>query len=228
MESVLRGLTYDACLVYLDNAIVIGRTFQEQLENLRKVFQRLRKAHLKLNPVKGQLFRKEVRYLGHIVSPSGVTTDPEKMEAVKSWPRPKDEHQLGFLGLCTYYGRFISGFADIAKPLPRLTEEKRAFEWSTEAEAAFQALKKALFTAPVLGYPQPGETFNIDNDASNIGIGGVLSQVQDGSERGVSYFSKTVQSHQELLCYSLRVVSHCEDPGAFSQVSIWTGVPLTH
>ena len=80
--------------------------------------------------------------------------------------------------------------ADIAKPLTRLTEAKRTFEWSTEAETAFQALKKALCTAPVLGYPQPGDKFIIDTEASNIGIGGILSQVQDGSERVVAYFSK--------------------------------------
>jgi predicted RNase H-like HicB family nuclease len=86
MESVLRGLTYEACLVYLDDVIVVGRTFQEQFDNLRRVFQLLREAHLKLNPEKCQLFRKEVRYLGHIVSPSGVNTDPETLEAVKSCP----------------------------------------------------------------------------------------------------------------------------------------------
>jgi len=135
MESVLRGLTYEACLVYLDDVIVIGRTFQEQLENTRKMFQRLWEAHLILNPEKCQLFRKEVRYLSHIVSLSGVTTDCEKLEAVKSWPRPNNKHQLrSFLGLCTYYRRFISGFADIAKPLTRMTEEKRIFEWATETE----------------------------------------------------------------------------------------------
>jgi hypothetical protein len=78
-----------------------------------------------LNPEKCQLFWKEVRYLGHIVSPSGVTTDPEKLEATKSWPRSNDRHQLrSFLGLCTYYRRFISGFAEIAKLLTRMTEEK--------------------------------------------------------------------------------------------------------
>jgi len=75
MESVLRGLNNDGCLVYLDDVIVIGRTFQEQLGNPRKVFQRLRETKLKLNPAKCQLFRKEVRYLGHIVSQSGVTKD---------------------------------------------------------------------------------------------------------------------------------------------------------
>ena len=153
MESILRGLTYNACLVYLDDVIVIGRTFHEQLGNLWKVFQRLREAHLKLNPAKCQLFRKEVRYLGQVVSPSGVTTDPEKLEAVKSWPKPKDKHQLSFLGLCAYYRRFISGFADIAKPLTKQTEENQTLEWSTEAETALQA----LCTTPVLGYPQPGE-----------------------------------------------------------------------
>jgi hypothetical protein len=138
MESVLRGLTYEACVVYLDDFIVIGRTFQGQLDNLRKVFQRLREAQLKL---KCQLFQKEVRYLGHIVSPSGVTTDPEKLEAVKSLPRPKDKHQLrSFLGLCTYYRRFIFNFADIANPLSKLTEEKRAFRLSTETEIAANRL----------------------------------------------------------------------------------------
>jgi hypothetical protein len=105
MEFVLRGLTYEACLVYLDDVIVIGRMFQEQLDNLQKVFQRLRETNLKLNPEKCQLFRREVRYLGHIVSALGVTTDPEKLEAVKSWPRPNDKQLRSSLGLCTYYRR---------------------------------------------------------------------------------------------------------------------------
>jgi hypothetical protein len=76
-----------------------------------------------------------------------------------------------FLGLCTYYRKFISGFADIAKPLTQLAEERRPFHWSPEAETAFHSLKDALCTTPVLGYPQPGETFIVDTDASNVGIG---------------------------------------------------------
>jgi hypothetical protein len=84
--------------------------------------------------------------------------------------------------LCTYYRRFIHAFADIAKPFTGLTKEKRTLEWSPEAEAAFRSLKEAQCTAPVLGYPRPGEKFIVDKDASNTGIGGVLSQVQDGHE----------------------------------------------
>jgi len=105
--------------------------------------------------------------------------DPEKLKAVRKWPRPNDKHQLrSFLDLCTYYRMFISGFADLAKPLTRLTEDKRTFEWSADTETAFQTLKEALCTAP--GLPAAGERFIVDTDASNVRIGGVLSQVQDG------------------------------------------------
>jgi len=143
--------------------------------------------------------------LGHIVSPSGVTTDPEKLEAVRSWPWPNDKHQLRiFLGLYTYYRRFISGFADLAKPLTRLTEDKRTFEWSADTETAFQTLKEALCTAPVLGYPRPGERFIIDTDASNVGIVGVLSQGRDGGERVIAYFSKTLSKAERNYCVTRR------------------------
>ena len=183
LESLLGSLTYNAFLVYLDHVTDVGHTFQEQFTNLQKVFLRLLKAQLKLNPEKCQLFQKKVHYLGHIISPSGVTRDPEKLEAVKNWQRLTDKHQLrSFLWLCTYYRRFIAGFADIAKPLTRLTEEKQTFECSLEAETAFKSPKGALCTAHILGYPRPGEKFIVDTNASNVGISGVLSQVQDGSK----------------------------------------------
>jgi len=157
MKFILRGTTYNACLVYLDDVIVTGHTFQEQLNNLQKVFQRLREACLKMNPKKCLLLRKEIQYLGHIVLTSGVTMEPKKQEAVKNWPRLTDKHQLrSFLGLCTYHRRFTAGFPDIAKPLTRMTEEKWTFEWSPEAQTAFQSLKEAMCTARVLGYPRPG------------------------------------------------------------------------
>jgi hypothetical protein len=183
MVTVLRGLMYDSCLVYLDDVIVIGHTFQEHLRNLRKVFERLQEARLKLNPDKCHLLQQEVRYLGHIVSPKGTSTDPKKLKAMQEWPTPRTKHEIrSFLGLCTYYRRFISGFANIAKPLTKLTEEKQPFQWTPEVETAFQTLKGALCASPILAYPQPGERFIVDTDASNIGIGGVLSQVQDGKE----------------------------------------------
>jgi hypothetical protein len=90
--------------MYLDDAIVIGRKFQEHMLNLRKVFQRFREDRLKFNVEKCQLFQKEVRYLGHIVSPRMITIDPEKLKAVQEWPIPKNKHDIrSFLSLCTYY-----------------------------------------------------------------------------------------------------------------------------
>jgi hypothetical protein len=167
METVLRGLTYDSCLVYLYNVIV--------------VFQRFSEARLKLNPEKCQLLQKEVRYLRHTVSPGGITTDPEKLKAVHEWPTPKNKHEVrGFLGLCTHYRLFIFGFTNIAKPLTKLTEQKQFFQWTPEA----------LCAAPILAYPRPDERYIVDTDASNIGIGRVLSQLQDGQARVIAYYSK--------------------------------------
>ncbi|KAI5725816.1 hypothetical protein M8J77_020471 [Diaphorina citri] len=201
MDCVLRGLTWKTCLVYLDDIIVIGKTFQEHVENLKAVFLRLRSAHLKLGPKKCNLFRTEVKYLGHIVSADGVKTDPDKIEAVKSWPVPKDKHEVrSFLGLATYYRRFIKGFADIARCLHRLTEKGRQFVWTEECGKSFEALKRELSQAPVLHYPVPGKPFVLDTDASNTGIGAVLSQINNGSETPVAYFSRALSKPERNYC----------------------------
>jgi glutamate racemase len=145
------------------------------------VFQRFCEAYLKLNPRKCQLLQKEVRYLGHIASSEGITTNPKKLRAVKEWPTPKNKHDIrSFLCLCTHYRWIISGFTNIAKPLTKLIEQKQSFQWTPEVEAAFQMLKGALCAAPVLAFLKSGEKFIVDKDASNVGIRGVLSQVHDG------------------------------------------------
>jgi hypothetical protein len=151
MEKVLRGLTYDSCLVYLDDEIVIGRTFHEHLTNLRKVLQRFQEGRININPKKFHLFQNEVWYLGHIASPEGITTEPEKLEAVREWPTPKNKHEVrSFLGLCNSYRLFISGFAIILEQLTKHTEQKQSFQWTPDAEGAFQTLKRALCTASIL------------------------------------------------------------------------------
>jgi hypothetical protein len=122
---------------------------------------------------------------------------------VNNWTRPIVKHQLrSFLGLSTYYRRFISRLANITKPLIRLIEEKRTFEWPIETETAFQSLKEALCT-PVQGYPRPGEKFNVD-DASNVGIGSVLYQVQGGRERVVTYLRRTLLKAERKYCMTSR------------------------
>ncbi len=142
MEQVLAGLPLSVCLIYLDDILVPGCTFNRAIHNLREVFQRLRLAKLKLSPKKCTLFQMEVKYLGYVVSSEGVAMDEDKVRTVKHWPRPKDITELkGFLGLCSYYRRFIPSFADVAAPLHEFTRKTRPFEWTTESDDAFQHLK---------------------------------------------------------------------------------------
>ncbi|GFR27740.1 RNA-dependent RNA polymerase 1, partial [Trichonephila clavata] len=169
----------------------LGKSFEEHLSNLRRVFEKLKEAKLKLNPSKCNLFRHEVNYLGHIISADGVRTDPQKVSAVKDWRRPKNVHELrSFLGLCTYYRRFVKGFSSIARPLHRLTENKQKFLWTDECEEAFNSLKAALTSFPILVYPDPEKQFILDTDASHESVGAVLSQEINGQEHVIAYWSK--------------------------------------
>src|SRR3978361_1159279 len=201
MEMVLRGLTWKTCLVYLDDVMVMGRSFEEHLANLGEVFKRIRNAHLRLNPKKCSLFQKKVEFLGHVVSPEGIHTDQRKIQAVRDWPRPQDKHELrSFLGLCTYYRRFVEGFANVAAPLHKLTEDKATYNWSGECDVAFRRLKSALCSSPVLAYPQTKGKFILDTDARNTCIGAVLSQEQDGEERVIDYFSRVLTKPERNYC----------------------------
>lgn len=137
MNKILEGLSWKTCLVYLDDVIVFGQDFESTLDRLRDVLSRLRAAGLKLSPKKCDLFKKKVSYLGHVVTTEGIRVDPGKIEAIRVWPVPVNVTQLGsFLGLCSYYRKFIYNFAKLARPLNALTENKPFF-WTMECYDAF-------------------------------------------------------------------------------------------
>lgn len=205
MEHVLRGLHWKTCLVYLDDIIVMGKSFDDHLKHLEEVFQRIASAGLQLNPKKCSLFKTQVTYLGHKVTTEGVQTDEGKIKSVRDWPRPTNVHEVrSFLGLCTYYRRFVPGFADVARSLHNLTRKNCAFVWHQDQEKAFQRLKELLCTAPMLAYPVPGKKFILDTDASAQGIGGVLSQVTDGQERVIGYYSRVLGKQELNYCVTRR------------------------
>jgi len=145
MSIVLRDLLWVVCLCYLDNIVVFARSPQELLERLRIVLDRLRDVGLKAKPSKCELFKTEIKFLGHMVSADGINPLPDKLETIRDWPVPHCLRDVtAFFGLASYYRRFVKGFATIAETLTRLTSKMARFEWTEEAQQAFDALKKAL------------------------------------------------------------------------------------
>ena len=200
LNIVLGDMPSESCLHYFD-IILHGKTFPQVLTALDEALFRLRAAGLTLNLSKCQFFRKEVKFLGHVVLGQGMATDPEKVSKVKDWPQPRTAKNLSsFLGLCSYFRKYVKNFTSMAAPLFRLTRKDLPFQWSPAAEEAFLSLKKALTEAPVIGFPRFGDgegKFTLDCDASDQGIGAVLLQEQDGAERVIAYGSHRLSKSQK-------------------------------
>ena len=199
IQAVLSGLEWQVCFVYLD-MLVCSRSFQEHLQHLDLVMERLRQAGLTLKPQKCFFPWKEVHYLGHLISREGIAPDPAKTQKVREFPVPTDVTKVRqFLGLASYYRRFVPGFARIANPLHALLKKEVAFHWTKECQTAFDHLKGLLIASPILAYPQfgPRKEFVLETDASLEGLGAVLIQRQsDEHLHPIAYASRSLQPHE--------------------------------
>ena len=205
MQLVFSGLIWKIVILYLDDIICHSKTFEEQFTNLELVFGRLRQANLKLNPKKCCLFQREVTFLGHTISEHGVGTLPDKIDKVKNWPTPQTAKEArSFISLASYYRSYVYQFASIAKPIHQLAEKERDFEWNEECEKSFKVIKEALCSAPILTFPTETDPFIIDCDASNVGQGAVLSQIQNGEEKVICYFSRCFSRAERNYCVTRR------------------------
>ena len=205
MELIFRGLQWQTLLIYLDDLIIIGASREENLLRLDEVLGRLEDAGLKLKPSKCQLLQKEVLFLGHVISEQGVQPNPRLIEAVKEWAVPSSRKEVQqYLGLVNYYRRFVPEFSSIAVPLTELTSKQVEFHWSEEAQQAFERLKEALCSAPVLSFPRDEGELILDTDASAVGIGVVLHQKQDDEEKVVAYGSNKLNKQQRRYCGTKR------------------------
>jgi len=201
MDISMSGLNFTSCLVYLDDIIVFSKTVDEHLTRLVQVFERLRSAKLKLKVSKCHLIQSSVSFLGHVVSDQGIGTDPAKAELIRNWPQPTSVTEVrSFLGLASYYRKFILGFACIAAPLHKLTCKDMRFKWSEECAEAMSQLQEKLTSSPILAMPLDDGGFILDTDASNLSIGAILSQVQDGEERVIAYASRILNNAEKNYC----------------------------
>lgn len=198
MNTVLGDLIPDVCTAYVDDTNTFSATLEEHLVNLRKVLQRFREAGLKIKPKKCQILKKSVTYLGHTFSADGVSPNPSKYDVITKWPIPQSAKDIKrFVGLASYYRRFIKNFASIAAPLHKLTQKGLKFVWSSQCQEAFDMLKLLLTSAPVLSFPEKSRVFILDTDASDVGIGATISQVgDDGQEHPVSFASKALSKSE--------------------------------
>ena len=198
MEHVLAGLARSRCLVYLDDVLVIGSTWEEHNANLEEVFKRLRRAGLRLKPKKCKFAQGSVIYLGHVISKDGIATDPEKVAAVHNYPVPTNIKSLrSFLGLASYYRRFVPGFSRVAGPLHAMTRKDALYCWGSDCQSSFEELKRRLTTSPVLVFPDFSRCFILETDASIAGLGAVLAQEQpDSTKRPIAYASRSLLKHE--------------------------------
>ncbi|KAL7868371.1 hypothetical protein SRHO_G00097550 [Serrasalmus rhombeus] len=197
MELVLRGLHWKECLIYLDDVLVFSRTFSQHLGSLEEVLGRFRSAGLKLKPTKCSFACSQVTFLGHVVSSQGLQPDAKNLDKVLNWPTPTTTTEVrAFVGLCSYYRRFIRNFSVIAAPLHALTQKGALFSWMPACEDAFQSLKHALTNPPIVAHPVFSQMFLLYTDASQDRIGAVLAQVQEQTERVIFYASHTLTPSQ--------------------------------
>ncbi|XP_048251449.1 uncharacterized protein LOC125379241 [Haliotis rufescens] len=199
-------MSFKFTLVYLDDILVYSKTFDEHLVHLKAVFDKLREANLKLKPSKCKFAVKQVGFLGHVITKEGIKTDPGKIEAVKSFPRPKNVGDLrSYLGLCGYYRKFVKDYAHIVAPLNKLLGKDVPFVWSDDADKAFQTLKQALISSPILVFPDFNKPFILYTDSSSFAIGFVLGQKDsEGRERVVAYGGKSLNKTQRQYHITLK------------------------
>src|SRR5271155_2956486 len=197
-QRLMDHLFYDIkdkyILVYLDDINIFSTTFEEHLEHLKEILERFRQANLKLNMEKCHFCQKELIFLRHTISAEGILPDLTKVDKVKNFAVPINLTELrGFIGLASYYRRFIQDFSTIVEPMNRLLRKDTPYIWNENCQKAFNTLKEKLTTAPILIYPDFTKPFLLYTNASYQGLGAVLSQLDDeGHEHIIVYASHSL------------------------------------
>jgi hypothetical protein len=217
MDAVTQGLG-ECCSAYLDDLIIFSSSWEDHIDDVRKVMAKLQEAGLTAKPGKCVFGAAKCKYLGHIVGNGAVEPEPSKVKAVVEFPLPNTKTEMrAFLGLTGYYRRFIPNYASLAAGLTDMTKKTAPtqVEWTTSTHKAFKELQHALCSSPLLRSPDFSRPFILQTDASERGVGAVLSQRSDqGEEHPIAYFSKKLQPREEKYstiekeCLAIKVATH--------------------
>lgn len=201
INCVLRGLQNEICLIYLDDILIYSVSLQEHCDRLRQVFRRLRSSNLKIQLDKTEFLRREISFLGHIITPEGVRPNPLKIDAITKFPLPKTRKEIKqFLGLLGYYRKFINNFAKLTKPLTSCLKKNHSIDLNNrEYRECFELCKTLLTNSPILQYPDFEKEFLVTCDASDVALGAVLSQLTNGSDLPIAYASRTLNDTERRL-----------------------------
>jgi hypothetical protein len=180
------------CSAYLDDSLIYSDTLEEHKVHVRKVLEAFDKAGIHLKPEKCEFFVQETEYLGLVISPDGIKMQPSKVATIRQWDTPKKLKDVQeFLGFANFYRRFILNYSKVVSPLTALTKKDTPFVWGPDQEKAFQELKTAFTTAPILQHFDWEKPVVVETDASDYVSAGVLSQPDDaGTLHPVAFFSK--------------------------------------
>lgn len=196
INTILAPLLRCGVLVFIDDILVYGRTLEEHNHLLRQVFQILEAHQLKIKKSKCSFARPTLLYLGHEIIGAGIQTDSKNIATVQKWPIPVNVKEVrGFLRIAGYYRKFVKGFGLISRPLTDPLKKNTVFRWTELEQSAFDTLKAALVSAPVLALPDFAKEFVVETDASDKGIGAVLMQDQ----HRIAFLSKSLGPHSQAL-----------------------------
>lgn len=209
LDSVLGDVKFQYVYNYLDDVVVYSKTFEEHMVHLGEVFKRLKDAGLTVKPSKINLVRREIAFLGHVISGHGVRIDHERTKAIYEFRVPRDKKAVSrFIGMANFFRKFIPNFAQVAAPLNQLRRKGVEFIWGESQQGAFEGLKEALMSAPVLAVPDFNRDFILQTDASNFGVAAVLLQEVNGDRRPIGYASRCLsEAERKYSVYELEALA---------------------
>lgn len=198
LDIVLTDEVKEFTRIYVDDCLIISRSVEEHLKHIKLLLENFSRANITINFKKSQFFRKEIKYLGFIISTTGITTDEEKVAAIKNFPRPKNQKQLkSFLGLTNFYNRFTDKYASFTQPLLELLKKDKRFRWTEELDQQFERVKRLFVDTVILKYPDSRKPYFLQTDASKYALGGQLYQMDDEDQIAViAYTSRTFKGSE--------------------------------